>query len=98
MVSAEVDTADALEALPFPVVTIAPCAAVRTALFEAALAEVEEAPALAVVSASGTTLFDTAKVGLAAEAAAAEIWTLAAGVDVAVAINGDPTVTEPALS
>src|ERR1700722_18455787 len=111
MVSAEVDTDAALEALEFPVDAIVDCAAIRTALFEAALALGAMALALVLVSASDTTLFkgrkallDKAKVGLAAEASAAESGCLTAG--------GGPTdargtardrgrgagVTEPALS
>src|ERR1700751_4836927 len=79
MVSAEVDTDAALEALEFPVDAIVDCAAMRTALFEAALALDAAALGLTPVSARDTTLFDraatllvSAKVGFAAEAAAVE--------------------------
>jgi hypothetical protein len=108
MVSAEVDTDAALEALEFPVDAIVDCAAIRTALFEAALALGAMALALVLVSASDTTLFkgrkallDKAKVGLAAEASAAESGCLTAGADATDA--GDTAsdvagVTEPALS
>jgi hypothetical protein len=55
---AAVDTADALDALPFAVDVIVACAAVRVALFAAVLAaEVDALPELALaVAASGTTL------------------------------------------
>jgi hypothetical protein len=75
MVSADVDTEAALEAVEFPVEAIVDCAAMRTALFEAALALDAAALVLALVSASDITLFkgrktllDRAKVGFAAEA------------------------------
>src|SRR5580704_19492073 len=90
MVSAEVDTDAALEALEFPVDAIVDCAAIRTALFEAALALGAMALALVLVSASDTTLFkgrkallDKAKVGLAAEASAAARDCVTPGGDVA---------------
>ena len=75
MVSADVDTEAALEAVEFPVKAIVDCAAMRTALFEAALALDAAALVLALVSANDITLFkgrktllDRAKVGFAAEA------------------------------
>jgi hypothetical protein len=93
MVSADVDTGAALEALPFPLVVMADCAAVLTALLDAALAvDVVEA-AFAFVSARDTTLLDTTNVGLLAEAAAAESGRVAGGVEAAegaVTTKGDP--------
>src|ERR1700733_891789 len=88
MVSADVDTDAALEALEFPVDAIVDCAAIRTALFEAALAADAATLAPKLSSASDTalrdgrtTLLDRAKVGLAAEASAAESGCITAGVD-----------------
>src|ERR1700722_242013 len=107
MVSADVDTEAALDAMEFPIEAIVDCAAMRTALFEAALAL--DAPALVLVSVdNGTTLFmgrktllDTANVGLSAEALAEESDCPTAGP--AAAAAGDTAsdvagVTEPALS
>ena len=108
MVSADVDTEAALEAVEFPVEAIVDCAAMRTALFEAALALDAAALVLALVSASDITLFkgrktllDRAKVGFAAEALAEESDCRTAGTDATDA--GDTAsdvagVTEPALS
>ena len=58
IVSAEVDTAGALDALPFPVDVIVDCAAVRTALLEAALDVLELE--LEVATASDTALLVSA--------------------------------------
>jgi len=108
MVSADVDTDAALEALEFPVDAIVDCAAMRTALFEAALALDAAALWLAPTSASDTTLFDraatlldSAKVGFAAEAAAVDSGCVTAGVDATdagVTASDVAGVTEPALS
>src|SRR5277367_3787723 len=108
MVSADVDTDAALEALEFPVDAIVDCAAMRTALFEAALAPDAAVLALALVSASDTTLFDgrttlldRAKVGLAAEATAVESRGATAGTDATdagVTASDVAGVTDPALS
>ena len=108
MVSADVDTDAALEALEFPVDAIVDCAAIRTALFEAALAADAAALAPRLSSASDTTLLDgrtilldKANVGLAAEALADDSDCRTAGTDATDA--GDTAsdvagVTEPALS
>ena len=107
MVSADVDTDTALEAVEFPVEAIVDCAAMRTALFEAALALDPAELVLALVD-SGTTLLtgrktllDRANVGLEAEALAEESDCRTAGTDATDA--GDTAsdvagVTEPALS
>jgi hypothetical protein len=107
MVSADVDTDAALEALEFPVEAIVDCAAMRTALFEAALALDAAALVLPLVDSDTTlftgrkTLLDRANVGLAAEALAEESDCRTAGTDATDA--GDTAsdvagVTEPALS
>ena len=107
MVSADVDTEAALDATEFPVEAIVDCAAMRTALFEAALAPDPAALALALVD-NGTTLFtgrktllDRANVGLAAEALAEESDCRTAGTDATEAgetASEVAGVTEPALS
>ena len=56
MVSADVDTDEALDALEFPVDAMVACAAVRTALFEAALAASVAAVATELDGASDKTL------------------------------------------
>jgi hypothetical protein len=107
IVSADVETSGAAEALPFPVVVIVACAAVRTALLEAALDALLLELEPEVVTASDTTLLigatallATANVGLAAEAVALESDCETTGVDatevVAIA-SWEPPVTEPAL-
>ena len=75
MVSADVDTDEALDALEFPVDAMVACAAVRTALFEAALAPRVAAVATELDGASDTKLFygtkelfDRTKVVFVAEA------------------------------
>jgi hypothetical protein len=108
IVSADVDTDAALEALEFPVDAMVACAAVRTALFEAALAPDAAALAARLTGASDTTLFDgetalldKANVGLAAEASTDERDGLTAGTEAteAGAVARDVSgVTEPALS
>src|SRR5580698_10361729 len=105
MVSADVDTDEALEALEFPVDAIVAWAAVRTALFEAALAEEAAALAERLMSARDTALFDgkmalldRTKVGFAAEASADERDGLTAGVeatDARVTASEVAGVTEP---
>ena len=61
MVSADVDTDEALDALEFPVDAMVACAAVRTALFEAALAPSVAAVATELDGASDKTLLDGTK-------------------------------------
>ena len=108
MVSADVDTEAALDAAEFPVEAIVDCAAMRTALFEAALSADAVALAPRLSSASDrtlldgrTTLLDKANVGLAAEALADDSDCRTAGTD---ATDAEDTasdaagVTEPALS
>ena len=107
MVSADVDTEAALDAVEFPVEAIVDCAAMRTALFEAALALDPAALVLALVDNGATlftgrkTLLDRANVGLAAEALAEESDCRAAGTDATAAgetASEVAGVTEPALS
>ena len=108
MVSADVDTDEALEALLFPVEAMVACAAVRTALFEAAFAPSAAAVVTELDGASDTTLFDgtktlfdRTKVVFAAEARADERTCVTAGVeatDAGVTASDVAGVTEPALS
>jgi hypothetical protein len=107
MVSADVDTDAALEALEFPVDAMVACAAVRTALFEAALAPDAAALVARLASSTGTTLFDgetallgRANAGFAAEASADERDGVTAAIDVTEAgVTASDVVgmTEPAL-
>ena len=108
MVSAAVDTDEALEALLFPVDAMVACSAAASGASAASNNAVRTPLAARLTSASETTLldgrkalFDRAKVGLAAEASADESDCLTAGsdaTDAGVTASEVAAVTDPALS